>query len=45
MSLLPHDVCQLGLLYSKIAVMFIELVTLVYTVMLQHTRIQIAVTR
>jgi hypothetical protein len=44
-SLLPHDVCKLGLLYSEIAVMFIELVMLVYTVMLQHARKQTVVTR
>jgi len=44
-SLLPQDVCKLGLIYSEIAVMFIELVMLIYTGMLQHARKQIAVTR
>ena len=43
--LLRHDVCKLGLLYSEIAVMFIGLGMLVYAVMLQHARKQIAVTR
>jgi hypothetical protein len=42
-SLLPHDVCKLGLLYSEIAYIFIEL--LVYTFMVQHARKQIAVAR
>ena len=44
-SLLPHDVCKLRLFYSEIAVMFIELLMLVYTVMFQHARKQTAVAR